>query len=78
VNPLMKSENAHVKTYLVTLNQPFDTDFLRHMASGVDIVSGTHLAEAGLCLSALLNLGQVGRCLHVLDPWALSNSRLSS
>jgi 23S rRNA pseudouridine2604 synthase len=37
VNRILRSENAHEKEYLVTVDRPYDQTFLMAMAAGVDI-----------------------------------------
>lgn len=38
VNKLLRAENGHEKEYLVTLNRPYDKNFLRSMESGVPVL----------------------------------------
>ena len=38
VNKLLRAENGHEKEYLVTVNRPYDKNFLRSMESGVPIL----------------------------------------
>src|SRR4249919_3379666 len=38
VNEILRSENNHEKEYVVTVDRPFDEDFLSGMASGVEIL----------------------------------------
>lgn len=38
VNKLLRSENGHEKEYLVTVNRPYDKNFLRSMESGVPVL----------------------------------------
>lgn len=37
VNKILRSENNHEKEYFVTLNRPFNNDFLKQMSEGVEI-----------------------------------------
>ena len=39
MNRILKAENHHEKEYLVTLDRPFDDQFLAHMRKGVPILS---------------------------------------
>ena len=39
VNKLLRAENGHEKEYLVTVNRPYDKNFLRSMESGVPVHS---------------------------------------
>ena len=36
-NKILESDNFHEKEYIVTVNNPFDEDFIKGMSSGVDI-----------------------------------------
>ena len=36
-NKILESDNLHEKEYIVTVNNPFDEDFIKGMSSGVDI-----------------------------------------
>ncbi len=38
VNKLLRAENGHEKEYLVTVNRPYDKNFLRSMESGVPVL----------------------------------------
>ncbi len=38
VNKLLRAENGHEKEYLVTVNRPYDKDFIRSMESGVPVL----------------------------------------
>lgn len=38
VNRLLRAENGHEKEYLVTVNRPYDKNFLRSMESGVPVL----------------------------------------
>lgn len=38
VNRLLRSENGHEKEYLVTLNRPYDSTFIKTMSSGVPVL----------------------------------------
>lgn len=38
VNKLLRAENGHEKEYLVTVNRPYDKNFIRSMESGVPIL----------------------------------------
>ena len=38
VNRLLRSENGHEKEYVVTLNRPYDSTFIKTMASGVPVL----------------------------------------
>lgn len=38
VNKMMRSRNNHGKEYIVTLNKPFDADFIQNMSNGVPIL----------------------------------------
>ena len=38
VNKLLRAENGHEKEYLVTVNRPYDNNFLRSMESGVPVL----------------------------------------
>ena len=38
VNKLLRAENGHEKEYLVTVNHPYDKDFIRSMESGVPVL----------------------------------------
>lgn len=38
VNKLLRAENSHEKEYLVTVNRPYDKNFLRSMESGVPVL----------------------------------------
>jgi 23S rRNA pseudouridine2604 synthase len=38
VNEILREENEHEKEYVVTLDRPYDDDFLFHMAAGVEIL----------------------------------------
>lgn len=38
VNKLLRAENGHEKEYLVTLDRPYDKNFLRSMESGVPVL----------------------------------------
>lgn len=38
VNKLLRSENAHEKEYLVTVNRPYDRNFIKAMESGVPVL----------------------------------------
>ncbi|MBQ3223419.1 MAG: 23S rRNA pseudouridine synthase F, partial [Clostridia bacterium] len=38
VNRLLRAEYKHEKEYVVTVNRPLTQEFLRHMASGVEIL----------------------------------------
>ena len=38
VNKLLRAENDHEKEYLVTVNRPYDKNFLRSMESGVPVL----------------------------------------
>ncbi|ASS73713.1 23S rRNA pseudouridine synthase F [Tumebacillus algifaecis] len=41
VNRILRAENNHEKEYVVTLNKPYTKDFMKSMASGVDILDTT-------------------------------------
>ena len=38
VNKLLRAENGHEKEYLVTVNRPYDKDFVRSMEKGVPVL----------------------------------------
>lgn len=38
VNKLLRAENGHEKEYLVTVNKPYDKNFIRSMESGVPVL----------------------------------------
>ena len=38
VNKLLRAENGHEKEYLVTVNRPYDKNFIRSMESGVPVL----------------------------------------
>ncbi len=38
VNKLLRAENAHEKEYVVTVNRPFDNNFITQMESGVPVL----------------------------------------
>ena len=38
VNKLLRAENGHEKEYLVTVNRPYDKDFIKSMESGVPVL----------------------------------------
>lgn len=38
VNKLLRAENAHEKEYIVTVNRPFDKNFIKQMESGVPVL----------------------------------------
>ena len=38
VNRLLRSENGHEKEYVVTLNRPYDSTFIKTMSSGVPVL----------------------------------------
>ena len=38
VNKLLRAENGHEKEYLVTVNRPYDKEFVRSMESGVPVL----------------------------------------
>ena len=38
VNKLLRAENGHEKEYIVTLNRPYDRNFLKEMESGVPVL----------------------------------------
>lgn len=38
VNKLLRSENRHEKEYLVTVNRPYDKEFIKSMESGVPVL----------------------------------------
>ena len=38
VNKLLRAENGHEKEYLVTVNRPYDTNFIKSMESGVPVL----------------------------------------
>lgn len=38
VNKLLRAENGHEKEYLVTVNRPYNKEFVRHMESGVPVL----------------------------------------
>ena len=44
VNKLLRAENGHEKEYLVTVNRPYDKNFLRSMESGVPVLGQLTLA----------------------------------
>ncbi|MDO5733757.1 MAG: pseudouridine synthase [Eubacteriales bacterium] len=43
VNRILRVENAHEKEYIVTVNRPYDNDFLSKMSHGVEILDQTTL-----------------------------------
>ena len=38
VNKLLRAENGHEKEYIVTVNRPYDKDFIKKMESGVPVL----------------------------------------
>ena len=38
VNKLLRAENGHEKEYLVTVNRPYDKNFIKYMESGVPVL----------------------------------------
>lgn len=38
VNKLLRAENGHEKEYVVTINRPYDSDFVKNMENGVPIL----------------------------------------
>lgn len=38
VNLLLRSENGHEKEYVVTIDRPYDKDFIKNMSSGVPVL----------------------------------------
>jgi 23S rRNA pseudouridine2604 synthase len=38
VNKLLRAENGHEKEYLVTVNRPYDKNFIKQMESGVPVL----------------------------------------
>ncbi len=38
VNKLLRAENGHEKEYVVTINRPYDSDFIKKMENGVPIL----------------------------------------
>lgn len=38
VNKLLRSENGHEKEYVVTIDRPYDKDFIRNMSNGVPVL----------------------------------------
>ena len=38
VNKLLRAENGHEKEYVVTVNRPYDKDFIKQMESGVPVL----------------------------------------
>ena len=45
VNKLLRAENGHEKEYLVTVNRPYDKDFIRSMESGVPVLGQLTLLQ---------------------------------
>ena len=45
VNKLLRAENGHEKEYLVTVNRPYDKEFIKSMESGVPV-----LGQLPLCV----------------------------
>lgn len=43
VNKVLRAENNHEKEYIVTVDKPITTQFLKHMAAGVEILDTTTL-----------------------------------
>ncbi|ANU18673.1 23S rRNA pseudouridine synthase F [Planococcus maritimus] len=43
VNEILRAEHEHEKEYIVTVDKPVTDDFLKHMASGVEILDTTTL-----------------------------------
>ncbi|MBB4824640.1 23S rRNA pseudouridine2604 synthase [Sporosarcina luteola] len=41
VNEILREEHGHEKEYIVTVDRPITTEFIRHMESGVDILGTT-------------------------------------
>ena len=44
VNKLLRAENGHEKEYLVTVNRPYDKNFIKSMESGVPVLGQLTLA----------------------------------
>ena len=43
VNKLLRAENGHEKEYLVTVNRPYDKNFIKQMESGVPVLADSSL-----------------------------------
>lgn len=43
VNEILRAEHAHEKEYIVTVNEPITSSFIKRMSSGVDILDTTTL-----------------------------------